>query len=671
MISVTKETIMNKVLTPELSAALKSLRYKIPIVAKKLNLDDRLEISSWAHVLNGKLIPMFSPDFPLLAAICGGGSSGKSTLFNAMVGKKISPTGGRAGINRKVLVAAHENHLVNLDFLSFLFEPFGCAPELLKDMSELTSPGPPVYVFTKNLPPNLMLMDTPDFDTGSKGAYTNRDTARQALETADLFIYIFTNSNYNNRDNTDFISKALTSIGKRYCFLVYRVYPSFSPQEILEHAMIVARNIYGDDVEKYVLGIYRADEDNSVAAGEKFMQLYAVSDDYPTLTQALQRIDAGKQRGELIKTILHDVTQKADDIFISCELSIKALQLYIDALHAAQSLCVQEALSHFPMDRVLKRFAQLWLAGDPGHIKAMRTTGDVVGFPFKVLVRMMKWAGKKASENNKISEKQNYKQKVEEDLLTALNSLYQKVLANRLHVSLPDQDPVTKRMFSVVEIITAGISHAQQPLPKAKRSAEKGTVTFSVSVHPALPAAQEMLRKSDWRLRVTTVLGQRELIVSFTESLDNELKALVNQFRKKMGILEKSRQTFSALLNVVPATAAVSYILATGDPIGASGIKVKLSGLFGLQDLYALVAIPATTGLNKADRKQLETLLSPIAKTWLNSKLDTVQNIFEQQITGEIIRQGRTIILESEPLLKEISEHIQICKKAIETKIEA
>jgi GTPase Era involved in 16S rRNA processing len=657
---------MEKMLTPELSGTLKSLRNTISRAATSLNLDDQLNILSLTNILDSKLIPMFSPDLPLLAAICGGGSSGKSTLFNAMVGKKISPTGGKSGINRKALVAAHEKYLTNHDFLSFLFEPFGCNPEPLKDISQLTSPGPPVYTSTKNLPPNLVLMDTPDFDTGSRGAYTNRDTARKALESADFFIYIFTNSNYNNRDNTDFIAKALTGIGKRYCFLVYRVYPSFLPEEITEHAMTVARNIYGDDAEKYVLGIYRADEDNSVAAGEKFMQLYAVSDDQPTLTQALQKIDSVTQRRELLKTILHDATQKADEILISCRLSLKALQLYIDALRAALSHCVQEALIHFPMDRVMKRFAQLWLSNDPRHIKVMRNTGNVVGFPFKVLVSMIKWAGKKTSENHQSSEKQNYKEMVEENLLTALNSLYQKVLSNRIDVSLPDTDPVTNRMCSMVKTISENISHAQQPLPKADRFSEKGIVNFSIPVHPALLISQEKLRQSDWGSTVKNVLEQQQLIVSFTESIDSELKTLGNQFRKKMGILGKSRQTFSALLNVVPATAAVSYILATGDPFGATGIKVKLSGLFGLQDLYALVAIPATTGLNKADRKQLETLLGPITQTWLNSKLQTVKNLFDQQITGEIIKQGETIISENEPVLKEIAEHIEKCKKAIE-----
>ena len=72
-----------------------------------------------------------------------------------------------------------------------------------------------------------------------------------------------------------------------------------------------------------------------------------------------------------------------------------------------------------------------------------------------------------------------------------------------------------------------------------------------------------------------------------------------------MGVWDRMRQTFAALLNVLPATAAVTYVLSTGDPVGATGIKIKLTGLLGLKDLYALIAIPATAGLKKADQKQL------------------------------------------------------------------
>jgi hypothetical protein len=132
-----------------------------------------------------------------------------------------------------------------------------------------------------------------------------------------------------------------------------------------------------------------------------------------------------------------------------------------------------------------------------------------------------------------------------------------------------------------------------------------------------------------------------------------------------MGVWTKIRQTFSAFLNVVPATVAVTYILSTGDPIGAAGIKVKLTGMFGLHDLYALVAIPATTGLKNADQKQLDELLGPIVKAWLNDKLKVVKELFEQEITGAIIRAAKDAIDVSDDVLNQIELNIEACRKAM------
>ncbi len=132
-----------------------------------------------------------------------------------------------------------------------------------------------------------------------------------------------------------------------------------------------------------------------------------------------------------------------------------------------------------------------------------------------------------------------------------------------------------------------------------------------------------------------------------------------------MGMWSKIRQTFSAFLNVVPATVAVTYILSTGDPVGAVGIKVKLTGLFGLHDLYALVAIPATTGLKRADQKQLDDMLGPIVQAWLNNKLKEVKDLFELEITGGIIRVAKDAMDEADNLINQIQVNIEACEKAL------
>ena len=96
--------------------------------------------------------------------------------------------------------------------------------------------------------------------------------------------------------------------------------------------------------------------------------------------------------------------------------------------------------------------------------------------------------------------------------------------------------------------------------------------------------------------------------------------------------------------------------------MGAVGIKVKLTGLFGLKDLYALVAIPATTGLKKADQKQLEDLLGPIAKSWLEHKLNTIRQLFEEEISGELFSAAVDTIEVSEALLTRAKENILNCR---------
>jgi len=313
---------MKHLFEKKLDKALKKLRHDIPRVAETLCLGNRDALASWTNIIDGKLLPRLSPDFPLMAAICGGGSSGKSTLFNSLVGERCSLAGGNAGINRRILVSAPGEIFRQKEFLSTLFEPFGSTSKPLEDQQELTVPGCPLYILSSNVPRNMVLMDTPDFDTGAQGDYANRDVVRQALETSDILIYIFTNSNYNNRDNTDFISQMLTGIGMRKCFLVYRVYAGFEDQEVIGHAMTVARNIYGDDAEKYVLGIYRTDEDNAVAAGERFMALRPARPEGPPFAKALRRMDPRKLRPELLSSVLNDTLKKANAALADANLSL-------------------------------------------------------------------------------------------------------------------------------------------------------------------------------------------------------------------------------------------------------------------------------------------------------------------------------------------------------------
>jgi hypothetical protein len=657
--------MMKNINDQNLNDALKKVRIDIPRVMDMLGLDRQKTTDAWAQIIDKKLLARLSPDFPLTITICGGGSSGKSTLFNTITGEQLSPVGGSAGLNRRVLASAHGDLLERADFLSALFEPFGTLPHPLKHKDELMTPGHPVYVLSSAIPKNLVLLDTPDFDTGAKGVYVNRDVARQALESSDILIYIFTNSNYNNRENTDFISEMLTGIGMRKCFLIYRVYPNFQTREVLEHAMTVAGNIYGSLADRYVLGVYRADEDNAVASGEKLMTLRPVRKDDLSFIDALKRIDSAGIRLALLSSILNDVLAGAEEFLEQAKISNTALGLYLDALQTAQSHCVRQALSHFPVDRVMKRFVDIWLSTDPPLIRAMRKTGNVVELPFKIAAGVAKTIKNTLTGKEKAFDQEDFGDAIKEDLLNAVNRMRYQTLNTQISVLAALKDPVTRRMSDAVDRIRAEKGINDPETPRKEIEQEKGALKFVVSAHPVIFPQQETIRRMDWKSIQESILSQREVISELSLDIEKDLKDLADSFRRKMGMWTKIRQMFAAFLNVVPATAAITYILSTGDPVGAVGIKVKLTGLFGLHDLYALIAIPATTGLKKADQAQLKEMLGPIIQTWLNSKLNAVKDLFEKEITGGILQIAKDTLESSDALIQRIDADIAQCRKVM------
>jgi hypothetical protein len=610
-------------ITPHTIRALAALRKHLPRAADELHMDFGEGFDLWRRTLDRKLLPRLHQDFPLVAAICGGGSTGKSTLFNSLAGAAVSPTGGRAGLNRRVLIGLSESRDRQSELMDHIGQTFGGEPQPMQDPADLLTPGSPLVCTSPNLPAKVLLLDTPDIDTGAQGVYTNRDLAQQSLEVADLFIYIFTNATYNNRDNTDFIARMFTGMGVRPCYLVYRVYPSFADDEVRDHARTVARHIYGPEASAAdnVMGVFRADEDNAVAAGRRTMVLKPVAGTGDDLKTALGALDPAPLRARLLRGMFEDAVAQAAAMGARVRDLSTNLDRYAQALANAQDQSVQAALSHFPADRVLRRFAKIWLESDPGHIKFMRRTGKVIEWPMKTALRTVRYFTRDDGESKPPSAGEEMGRQVEMDLLASANQLYQKCLEPSLNLG------------------------AQ-----------------SVAVPAAVESARAELTGKPWKPVLEQILARKDDVLSWSDQLDAELAALAGQLRARMGILDQIRQTFAALLNVIPATAAITYILHTGDPVGAAGIKVKLTGIFGLHDLYALIAIPATAGMSKADRGQLEQLLAPLARTWLSHKAAAVQQLFEAHITGPLLDSVRSAREKAAELNAEIDGALETCR---------
>jgi hypothetical protein len=253
----------------------------------------------------------------------------------------------------------------------------------------------------------------------------------------------------------------------------------------------------------------------------------------------------------------------------------------------------------------------------------------LIELPLKVLIGAAGWAREKLSgEPPPENPSQQFGRRLAENLVTAATDLHQQVLSPQI----APRESVSR--------LAAG---------QAGRPA-------AASAPAVVIPAQERLRQKDFNSILRAILACRDEIGDIGADMDRELGRLADHFRSRMGVWDKVGQTFWAFLNVLPAAAAVTYVLSTGDPAGATVIKVKLTGLFGLKDLYALVAIPVTRGLKKADQKQLQAMLGPVAQAWLNCKFQKAQALFEQEITGDILLTAEQAAAESERLMAAIGE---------------
>ena len=90
----------------------------------------------------------------------------------------------------------------------------------------------------------------------------------------------------------------------------------------------------------------------------------------------------------------------------------------------------------------------------------------------------------------------------------------------------------------------------------------------------------------------------------------------------------------------------------------------EVSGLFGLHDLWALAALPASTGLNEAQRKQAESLLRPVAEAWSAARSMQVQRVFQDQISGSLTRASGCVVVSAQDLLRRVESSLAECRKA-------
>lgn len=137
----------------------------------------------------------------VVCGLVGPNNSGKSALFNALMGAEVSPSEATGGATRRLVGGAGrevcERLLAAGQLQRFVFERHGSERRVEVALQPPEDPSRVVLVPSEHVPAGLMLIDTPDFDSV---ALDNRRSSEALLAVCDLVIAVVTRHTYQNAE---------------------------------------------------------------------------------------------------------------------------------------------------------------------------------------------------------------------------------------------------------------------------------------------------------------------------------------------------------------------------------------------------------------------------------------------------------------------------------------
>jgi hypothetical protein len=267
----------------------------------------------------------------------------------------------------------------------------------------------------------------------------------------------------------------------------------------------------------------------------------------------------------------------------------------------------------------------MFLQTSPDYVKILRQTGRVVGAPLRGLraaVRQVaEWTGAREPE----PPPPDPQEALSSDLLVTASELRNRLMDDALIVRVSGDDDLYR---------LARGDGAEDVLRVEPLSRDVYNLHFRV---PDVVQDQEAaLLAQDWEATLDAVRGAARDLVGLPRDIEDELRASVIAFRRGMNWRQRLRETFFASLSALPPLLGVTYTLLTADPVSGGGIWIHLESLFGLNDLWALVSIPASAGLGDQERKQLERMIAPVFRLWLERRTEAIVRLYRRTVCSPI-----------------------------------
>jgi hypothetical protein len=159
----------------------------------------------WFDLFVRKLLPQLEDSAYLIVAVVGGTNIGKSVIFNHIAGFRASSSSPLASGTKHPVCLIPEGFQVRHD-LQALFPAFELRPWLDSDEALASYSEHCLFWRTNHaVPPNLVILDTPDVDSDAPVNWMRADAVRQA---ADVLVAVLTQQKYNDAAVKQFFRKA-------------------------------------------------------------------------------------------------------------------------------------------------------------------------------------------------------------------------------------------------------------------------------------------------------------------------------------------------------------------------------------------------------------------------------------------------------------------------------
>lgn len=177
----------------------------------------------WQDLLRYKLVPHLAGEGCLIVAVTGGTNSGKSTLFNLLLGRGVSPAEATAAATRQPLLAGNAQRVAQCLEGRLVPEFHPQRLERGGEVLEANADADVLFVVEHEaLPDWLVLLDTPDIDSIEK---RNWEVAEHLQALGDVLIAVVTGEKYRDDRVVRFYQRAVAA-GRRIVPLMNKANPA-------------------------------------------------------------------------------------------------------------------------------------------------------------------------------------------------------------------------------------------------------------------------------------------------------------------------------------------------------------------------------------------------------------------------------------------------------------